>query len=220
MNSIFADRQEAGRALAKVLSERGDLADVVVLALPRGGLPVALEITRALRAPLDVMVVRKLGLPQQPELAMGAVASGGVRVLNDEVLRAAGVSRAVVEEVARKELAELTRRERVYRGDRQPVELTGRTVVLVDDGIATGSTLQAAIRAVRSRGAARIIVAAPVAPPETVHRLSAEADEVVCLVMPDRFVAISPWYRHFPQLEDREVHAILEASRVASANEG
>jgi putative phosphoribosyl transferase len=214
MSTIFTDRREAGRALAEALAQQGDLTDPVVLALPRGGLPVGREIARALGAPLDIMVVRKLGLPSQPELAMGAVASGGIRVTNPDVLREAEVPDAVLEDVARAEQREVERRERAYRGDRAPLELEGRSVILVDDGIATGSTVRAAIQAARARGAAGVIVAAPVAPPETVERLSREADQVVCLTTPVPFMAISLWYRSFPQVDDREVRRILdEAAR-------
>ncbi len=217
MTTIFADRHDAGRALAEALSLRGDLTDPVVLALPRGGLPVGREVARALGAPLDIMVVRKLGLPQQPELAMGAVASGGIRVLNPEVVREAAVPDSVLDDVAQAESREVERRERVYRGTRAPPELEGRTVILVDDGIATGSTARAAIQAARARGARGVIVAAPVAPPETVRLLGQEADDVVCLATPEPFLAISLHYRSFPQVDDREVKRILDdASRAGS----
>jgi putative phosphoribosyl transferase len=214
MHGIFSDRRRAGKELARVLARRHDLESPVVLALPRGGVPVGLEVARALDGPLDVMVVRKLGLPGQPELAMGAVASGGIRVVNEEVLRQARVSDGAVEAVAAEETAEVERRERAYRGDRPPVDLRGRTVILVDDGIATGSTVRAAARAVRARGAETVIVATPVAPVETCEALAREVDGLVCLATPEPFIAISLWYRSFPQLADDDVRAILdEAAR-------
>jgi putative phosphoribosyl transferase len=217
MTTIFADRHDAGRALAEALLLRDDLKDPVVLALPRGGLPVGREVARALGAPLDIMVVRKLGLPQQPELAMGAVASGGIRVLNPEVVREAAVPDSVLDDLAQAESREVERRERAYRGDRSPPEIEGRMVILVDDGIATGSTVRAAIQAVRARGARGVIVATPVAPPDTVRLLGQEADDVVCLATPEPFFAISLHYRSFPQVDDREVKRILDdASRAGS----
>jgi putative phosphoribosyl transferase len=217
MPALFHDREDAGRALARELSKREDLEDPVVLALPRGGVPVGLEIARALEAPLDILVVRKLGLPEQPELAMGAVASGGIRVLNEDLLREGILSESVLDRVAKEELEEVERRERVYRGRRPAVDIRDRTVILVDDGIATGSTVRAAIQAARERGARKIVVATPVAPPETVRQLAREADDVVCLATPRLFMAISPWYRHFPQLEDQEVHRVLEAAPTPPA---
>jgi len=219
MTTLFADRRDAGRALAEALALRDDLEDPVVIALPRGGVPVGREVARALGSPLDIMVVRKLGLPQQPELAMGAVASGGIRVLNREVLREAAVPDAVLDKVARGESREVERRERAFWGDRAPYELDGRTVILVDDGLATGSTVRAAIQAARDRGAAGVIVAAPVAPAETVQLLRREADEVVCLATPDPFVAISLWYRSFPQVDDREVQRLLDDASRAETGE-
>jgi putative phosphoribosyl transferase len=214
MYGIFSDRRQAGEKLARVLAGRPGMESPVVLALPRGGVPVALEVARALDGPLDVMVVRKLGLPAQPELAMGAVASGGIRVLNEDVLQQARVPDGTVEAVAAEETAEVERRDRAYRGDRSPVDLRGRTVILVDDGIATGSTVRAAARAARARGAEAVIVATPVAPIETCEALEREVDAVVCLATPEPFVAISLWYRSFPQLEDDDVRAILdEAAR-------
>lgn len=219
MDEIFSDRQQAGQALARVLARREDLEHPVVLALPRGGVPVAYEIARVLKAPLDVMVVRKLGLPRQPELAMGAVASGGILVLNPEVIRDAGVADGLIERVAQKELREVRRREEAYRGDRPPVELGGRDVVLVDDGIATGATVEAAIQAAHARHAGRVFVAAPVAPPEVLEKLSMEVEEVVCLSTPEPFGAISLWYRSFPQIGDEAVRALLSGELAAPGEE-
>jgi putative phosphoribosyl transferase len=209
VRSMFTGRQEAGQALANRLALRDDLENTVVLALPRGGVPIGREIARVLNAPLDVMVVRKLGLPSQPELAMGAVASGGVVVRNRDVILEAHVGDSLFDRVAAREFHEVQRREEAYRGDRPPVELHGRSVILADDGIATGSTMAAAIRAARSRGAARVIVAVPVAPREVRQRLAGDVDEMVCLATPEPFMAISVWYRSFPQLEDEDVRAIL-----------
>ncbi len=206
----FLDRRDAGRQLAGRLSALAD-ADSVVLALPRGGVPVAHEIASRLGASMDVLLVRKLGVPWQPELAFGAVSTGGVTVLNDEVMRAAGLGREEIDAVIDRERAELERRERLYRGERAPVDVSGRTVVLVDDGIATGSTVRAALRALSARGAARTIVAAPVAAPETVEALRREADDVVCVETPPDLVAIGFWYRDFSPVADEEVLEILES---------
>jgi putative phosphoribosyl transferase len=207
---VFADRSEAGRSLGRYLQEMEGLNDPVVLALPRGGVPVGVEIARALGVPLDVMVVRKLGLPGQPELAMGAVASGGIRVLNQELLRETGVPAEVLEKVATEETRELERREEAYRGGRLPTELQGRDVILVDDGIATGSSLLAAVAAARARGASRVMVAVPVAPRDVVRTLARQVDEMICLHTPEPFLAVSLWYRSFPQVQDSEVRALLD----------
>lgn len=206
---IFADRVDAGRRLAAELAGYAGRDDVVVLALPRGGVPVGYEVARALAAPFDVLVVRKLGVPGHEELAMGAVASGGVRVLNDEVVRALKIDEAVIERITARERAEVERRERAYRGERPPPELRGKTVILVDDGIATGSTARAAVAALRRADPARIVVAIPVAPPSTCRELRDEADEVVCVQTPESFWAISLWYRSFPQTTDDEVRDLL-----------
>jgi putative phosphoribosyl transferase len=200
---------EAGRELAGALSDYAHRDDVVILALPRGGVPVGFEVARQLEAPLDVFVVRKLGLPEQPELAMGAIASGGVRVLNDEVVRAAQVSEETIEAVTASERAELARRERLYRGDRPALEIEGKTVILVDDGLATGSTMRAAVRALREQRPARIVVAVPVAPRQTCEQLAREADEVVCPRTPAPFLAIGIWYESFPQTSDDEIRDLL-----------
>lgn len=202
----FADREEAGRRLA---AELPALERPVVLGLPRGGVPVAAAVARALGAPLDVIVVRKLGVPVQPELAMGAVASGGVRVVNDDVLREAGVTPAVLEKVAARELALVESRARLYRGDRPVTELGGRDVVLVDDGLATGATMRAAVAAVGAHGPSRVVVAVPVAPAETVAAFVRAGVEIVCLHVPQTFLAVGSWYRDFAQVTDEEVIRLL-----------
>ena len=212
---IFEDRQDAGRALAERLSDYAGRPDVIVLALPRGGVPVGAEVARALGAPLDVLVVRKLGLPGQEELAMGAIASGGVRVLNEEVVSLTGVPREVIDRVAEEEGRELERRESAYRGDRPPPDVAGRTVILVDDGIATGSTLRAAVEALRKQGPARIVVAVPTAPKAACEALGEVADEVICVTTPEPFSAISLSYRSFPQMSDEEVREILAPREAA-----
>jgi putative phosphoribosyl transferase len=204
----FADRHDAGRALAEQL---GRLAgeDVVVLALPRGGVPIGHEVAEALHAPLDVFVVRKLGLPGQPELALGAIASGGVEVLNADVLAAYPVPRAVIDAVVREERAELDRRERAYRDGRAPVPVAGRVAVLVDDGLATGATMRAAVLAVRRLHPARVVVAVPVGAREACDALRQVADDVVCVSTPDPFRAVGLWYADFSQTTDDEVRALL-----------
>lgn len=206
----YTDRAEAGRILAEALREKlPDPGDALVLALPRGGVPVGFEVAEALEVPLDLMLVRKLGLPGQPELAMGAIASGGVRVLNAEVVSLAGVPEATIASVERRERAELERREKAYRGDRPPARIEGRTIILVDDGVATGSTMTAAVRAVRERNPRRVVVAAPVASPEVAASLRGEADLVVCPRLPTPFFAIGCWYLDFPQLTDEDVARFL-----------
>jgi len=206
----FRDRTHAGRALARRLENLAGRSDVTVLALPRGGTPVAFEVAKALRAPLDVLVVRKLGVPWSPEFAMGAIASGGERLLDDVLVRELGISARDVEEVAGNEAYELERRERVYRGGRPAPDLRGRTVILVDDGLATGSTMRVAVRAVRRQAPARVVVAAPVAAPEACELLRGEADEVVCAEMPDPFLGVGRWYMDFSQTSDEEVCRLLE----------
>ncbi|MFD0404235.1 phosphoribosyltransferase family protein [Kitasatospora sp. NPDC127116] len=204
----FADRTEAGRRLAARL---GHLAgpDTVIVALPRGGVPVAAEVAAVLGAPLDICVIRKLGVPYQPELGMGAIGEGGVRVLNDQVIRFSAVTDEQLAEVERRERAELARRARRYRGDRPPADLRGRTVVVVDDGIATGSTARAACRIVRERGAARVVLAVPVAPADWAERLDEVADELVCVDTPSPFYAIGEFYADFTQTGDEEVLRLL-----------
>lgn len=206
---IFRDRAEAGRELASRLAGYAGRRDVVVLALPRGGVPVAAEVARALGAPLDVFVVRKLGVPGHEELAMGALATGGVRVLNDEVVASLKIPPYLIERVAAQEREELDRRERLYRGGRPPAEVRGRAIILVDDGLATGATMQAAIRAIRKRGPGRIVVAVPTAARSTAARLESEADEVVCAVRPEPFWAVGASYEDFEQTSDDEVRRLL-----------
>jgi predicted phosphoribosyltransferase len=210
----FKDRTEAGQRLAARLSAYAKRPEVLVLALPRGGVPVAAEVAEALEAPLDVFLVRKLGVPGQEELAMGAVASGGVRVLNEEVVEFLGLSRPVIEEVTAHERRELERRERRYRHGLDPIDPRGKIVLLVDDGLATGSTMRAAVKALRELGSAGIVVAVPVAPPSTVRKLSAFADDVVCVLTPETFDAVGGFYEGFPQTTDEEVCAILERARA------
>ena len=206
---LFRNRAEAGRLLAGHLRGYADRADVIVLALPRGGVPVAFEVAESLRAPLDVYVVRKLGVPGHEELAMGAIATGGVRVTNEEVVRHLNVPRVVIEKVAAREAKELERREREYRGSRSAPELRGRTVILVDDGLATGSTMRAAAAAIRQQGPARIVVAVPVGAPQTCAEFRAEVDEVVCAITPEPFHGVGQWYDDFTQTSDEEVHGFL-----------
>jgi putative phosphoribosyl transferase len=207
----FSDRREAGRELASKLQVYAGRDDVVVLALPRGGVPVAYEIAEALDAPLDIFVVRKLGLPGHPEYAMGAIASGGVRVISDDVIRWYGISPAAIEAVAREELAELERREREYRRGRPLPDLRGRTVILVDDGLATGSTMRAAVQAVRAYDPARVVVAVPVGAPATCQEFNDITDETICARTPEPFSAVGLWYRDFSQTSDDEVRTLLEA---------
>jgi predicted phosphoribosyltransferase len=210
MDYVFRNRHEAGRLLAGRLAAYADRADVVILALPRGGVPVAFEIAAALNAPLDVMVVRKLGVPGHEELAMGAIATGGVQVINEEVVRHLGLTPAVLASVAAIERHELARRERTYRGERSPVTVEGRTVILVDDGLATGSTMRAAVAALRKRGPARIVVAVPTAAPETCEEFKVEVDEMVCATTPTPFYGVGQWYDDFSQTTDEEVRDLLE----------
>lgn len=205
----YRDRRQAGRALALQLAEYAEREDVVVLALPRGGVPVAFEVAQALHAPLDVFLVRKLGVPWHEELAMGAIASGGVRVLNDEVVRQLGIDAATIDAVAAREQAELHRREQAYRQGRPDLDLAGKTAIVVDDGLATGSTMRAAIVALRKLGPARVIVAVPVAAAETCRELRAIADAVVCTVTPYPFGGVGAWYEDFSQTEDDEVRLLL-----------
>lgn len=211
----FADRVAAGRALAEVLARRG-LADPIVLALPRGGVPVGLQIAQALSAPLDLLLVRKIGVPYQPELAVAAVMDGDAPVLVvDEAIRAGtGVTRDYIEQQAQVQRAEIERRRRTYLGGRAPLPVTGKTAIVVDDGIATGTTMRAAVKGLRERKPARIVIAVPVAPPDTVAALRREVDDVVCLAQPEVFGAIGYFYRDFHQLSDQEViDALQEAAR-------
>ena len=220
----FADRRDAGRALATELRAYAGRPDVLILALPRGGVPVAYEIAEALAAPLDLFLVRKLGTPGHEELAMGAIASGGVRVLNDEVIQWYRIPDASIDAVALREQRELERREVAYREGRRPLPIAGRTAVLVDDGLATGSTMRAAVKAVRQRDPARIIVAVPVGSPDTCREFGAIADEIICARTPQPFSAVGQWYRDFSQTSDEEVRTLLrDHARLVSpdtANRG
>lgn len=214
----FRNRTEAGILLARKLTAYADRSDVLVLALPRGGVPVGFEVAKALHAPLDVVIVRKLGTPGQEELAMGAITTGGVRVLNDRVVQALGISESEIDAVAAKEEKELERREHLYRGRRAAPDVRGRTVILVDDGIATGTTIRVAITVLKTQSSSRLVVAVPVAPLSTREELEQEVDEVVCLLSPEEFWAIGLWYENFPQTSDEEVCDLLErADRERSA---
>jgi erythromycin esterase-like protein/predicted phosphoribosyltransferase len=206
---LFRDRQDAGRVLAEKLAAYANRSDVLVLALPRGGVPVAYEVARALGAPLDVFVVRKLGVPGYEELAMGAVATGGVRVLNDQLIKRLGIPDHVIDAVTARERQELARRERLYRDGRPPPDISGRTVILVDDGLATGATMQAAIEALRQQNPARIVVAVPTASPDTCEEMKAQADDVICAITPEPFEAVGRWYQDFSQTTDEGVGALL-----------
>ncbi len=206
----FRDRVHAGRALAELFGDYRGRDDLLVLGLPRGGVPVAAEVARAVDAPLDVFIVRKLGVPGHSELAMGALASGGTRVLNDDVITAYGIDMATIDAVTEGERQELERRESAYRDDRLPPQVEGRTVIVVDDGLATGSTMKAAVGALRSRGAGRIVVAVPTGSPSTCRELAKLADEVVAVTTPDPFFAVGAWYEDFSQTSDQEVRDLLE----------
>jgi predicted phosphoribosyltransferase len=210
MVAIFKDRVDAGRRLAEELARYADREDAIVLGLPRGGVVVAGAVAEALRVPLDVLLVRKLGVPGNEELAMGAIATGGTRVINRDVIRWLEIPDRVVEEVAAREMRELERRERVFRGDRPRIELHGKVAILVDDGIATGATMRAAVSALRSAGTGRIVVAVPVAPPDACARLEMETDELVCIARVEPFGAVGSWYLDFPQATDDEVRVWLE----------
>jgi putative phosphoribosyl transferase len=214
---IYRDRTEAGRRLAAELTDYADRADVLILALPRGGVPVAFEVARALRAPLDIFLVRKLGVPGHEELAMGAIATGGVRVLNEETLSYLRIPGEVIDAVAADELRELERRERVYRGDRPPPDVKGKTVILVDDGLATGSTMRAAAAALRQQQPARIVVAVPVSAVQTCDEYRMGVDEIICAVTPEPFHAVGMWYADFSQTTDEEVRDLLARAQRAQA---
>jgi putative phosphoribosyl transferase len=205
----FRDRTEAGQSLAQELTPYANRLDVVVLGLPRGGVPVAFEVAATLYAPLDICIVRKLGVPGHSELAMGAIASGGIRVLNEEVYQSCNISEAALQVVTERESKELHRREQVYRGDRPPPSVRNRTIILVDDGLATGSTMRAAISVLRAQQPKAIVVAVPVGPMEICQELAAEADQVICLASPNPFSAIGLWYEDFSQNTDEEVCHLL-----------
>jgi putative phosphoribosyl transferase len=206
----YRDREEGGRLLATKLSAYHRKPQTLVLGLPRGGVVTAAAVAQELELPLDVLVVRKLGTPGQPELAMGAIGPGGVRVLNDGVVKLLRITPRQIDDVAKRETAELDRRERRFRDDRPPLDVDGKTVIVVDDGLATGATMEAAIAVLRRGRAARIVVAAPVAPVDTCERFRAQADEMVCLATPEPFAAVGCWYDEFPQVDDDEVIEILQ----------
>jgi len=220
MERRFADRREAGRVLARMLEGVSTDPDPVVLALPRGGVPVAREVAAHLGAPLEAFVVRKLGVPGHEELALGAVASGGALVLNQDVVRSLDLSTDVIEAVADRERQELARREREYRGDRPMPDVTGRCVILVDDGLATGASMRAAVAAARRLEPARLIVAVPVGAPSTCDELRREVDEVVCAITPSPFHAVGVWYDQFDQTTDDEVRALLADAHLTDASNG
>ena len=216
LGRVYRDRAEAGRVLATDLRQYAGRDDVIVLGLPRGGVPVAAEVASALEAPIDVFVVRKLGVPGHAELAMGAIAGGGVRVLNPAVVDTLGISDGVIDEVAAREAQELARRLHTYRGDRPAPELGGRIVIVVDDGLATGATMKAAVAAIRAARPARIVVAVPVGARPTCDELEASADEVVCAKVPALFQAVGQWYQDFSPTTDEEISTLLAAQRPAA----
>ena len=221
---IYRDRTEAGQYLASRLGDYANRSDVLVMALPRGGVPVAFEVARVLRAPLDIFLVRKLGVPGHEELAMGAIATGGVRVLNEDTVRYLSIPGEVIDAVAADEQRELERRERLYRGEHPAPDVRGKTVILVDDGLATGSTMRAAANALRQQKPARIVVGVPVSAPATCDEFRDEVDEIVCAITPEPFQAVGLWYKDFSQTTDEEVRELLaraaarEQSRAASSN--
>lgn len=210
---IFRDRTEAGKYLATKLLSHKDRPDVLVLALPRGGVPVAFEVAEALGVPLDIFLVRKLGVPGHEELAMGAISTGGVRVLNEDVVDYLGIPEHIIDAIADEELKELKRREVAYRGNRAQPDVKGKTVILIDDGLATGSTIRAAAQALRQQQPARIIVAVPVSAPQTCDEYRIGVDEIICAVTPERFFGVGRWYVDFSQTTDEEVRDLLERAR-------
>jgi putative phosphoribosyl transferase len=218
MRGIFPNRIEAGKLLAGQLTRYANQANVIVLGLPRGGVPVAFEVAKALRAPLDVFVVRKLGTPGRPELAMGAIATGGARVVNEEVVGGLGIPMEMIDAVTEKETQELKRRQLAYRGSCSGPAVCGKTAILIDDGIATGSTMRAAVRALRAQEPARLIVAVPTVAGSTCSELLPEVDELVALMTPERFYGVGEWYEDFSQTSDAEVTDLLERARLWTAS--
>lgn len=210
MQLPFADRTEAGRLLGEALLGYRGRTDLLVLALPRGGVPVAAEVARLLESPLDLMLVRKLGVPTQPELAMGAIATGGARVLNADIIRALSISQQQLDRVTASEQRELERREQSYRGERPPPQLTGRCVILVDDGLATGASMRVAVEAAAVRGPAELVVAVPVASSDAVSLIEEQANQVVALATPEPFIGVGRWYEAFTQTTDAEVRVLLD----------
>lgn len=219
MARTFRDRTEAGQELSRQLTPYVYRPDVLVLGLPRGGIPVAAVVARELHVPLDTLLVRKLGVPGREELALGAIASGGSGVLNDEVVEELGIPERAIEEITTRAQRELSRRERLYRAHRPGYAIRGRTVILIDDGLATGATMRAAIAALRQQQPARIVVAVPVAPPEVYQALQTVADQVVCLLIPDPFLGVGRWYDDFSPITDEEVRGLLERSPQNPATE-
>lgn len=209
MTTLFRDRTDAGQQLAELLGAYAHRPDVLVLALPRGGVPVAFQVAKALGAPLDVLLVRKLGVPGHEELGMGAIASGGTCVLNEEVISSLHISDEVMAHVREQEEQELARRERLYRDDRPPPEVSGRIIILIDDGLATGASMRSAAMALRRREPACVVIAVPVASPSTCLDLQGEADEIVCALTPEPFYGVGQWYEDFSQTTDQEVHDLL-----------
>lgn len=215
--TVLQDRAAAGRRLIEPLRTFAQRPDVIILALPRGGVPVAYEVATALNLRLDLMLVRKLGVPSQPELAMGAIASGGIQILNQDALRFHPIDKATFDAVVARETRELMRREQVYRGTRAPLQLKDQTVILIDDGLATGASMKAAIHAVRQQAPARIVVAVPVAAIETAEALRGEVDELICPLLPERLMSIGHWYMDFSQTPDEEVIQLLQRAWQTSA---
>lgn len=211
--TYFQDRRDAGRKLAQKLLHYANRQDVIVLALPRGGVPVAYEVALALKLPLDIFIVRKLGLPGHEELAIGAIASGGIRVLNKDIIRTLNIPEEVVNQVAKREMQELQRREQSYRGNLPAPEVRNRTVILIDDGLATGASMRAAIVGLRTQHPARIVVAVPTAAPETCEAFETEVDEIVCAITPEPFLGVGRWYEDFSQTTDEGVRLLLQAVR-------
>lgn len=210
---IFRDRREAGRVLAQKLEKYGGRTDAIVLALPRGGVPVGYEIAKSLNIPLDVFVVRKLGVPGHEELALGAIASGGIRVLNDDIVLALQIPDEAIEAVAEEEQRELERREKLYREGKPPLDVRNRLIILVDDGLATGATMRAAAIALRQEGVKAVVVAVPVAARSTCQEFRSEVDDIVCAVTPEPFLGVGSWYRDFSQTSDQEVIELLRKAR-------
>ena len=207
---LFQNRREAGKILAKRLLKYADRSDVIILALPRGGIPIAYEIALAMKAPLDVVIVRKLGLPGREELAIGAIASGGVQIMNQDIVQMLGIDAATISSVLEQELQELERREENYRGSRPAPELRDRTVIVVDDGLATGASMRAAVMGLRAQSPAQIVVAVPAAAPQAIELLEPEVDEMICMISPDPFEGVGKWYKDFAQMTDEEVRSLVE----------
>ncbi|UZD92892.1 phosphoribosyltransferase [Pseudomonas corrugata] len=220
LQTLWQDRSAAGQSLVEPLLKYARRPDVIILALPRGGVPVAYEVATALQVRLDLLVVRKLGVPSQPEFAMGAIASGGIHIRNEEMLRAHSIDQDSYDAVVARETRELLRREQVYRGTRPPVLLKGQVVILIDDGLATGASMIAAIHAVQLQAPARIVVAVPVAPPDTVETLRCIVNEVICPLIPERMMSVGYWYSNFPQTSDEEVIELLQRAWQRGSTQG